>query len=250
MHPASIAYLLPDLPRWVEVRGMLLADQAVVFGLALEPSLSLVARHAATGLVSVVGSPPAECIRRAIPHRGEGVTVLAAPEDRLWVAAALPGWTGERAALHVLVDLECVQSQDTSSVRLLDPSEITACSTLPPSLCRELLTQVKAGSAIAGACPDGQPVSFCYPGSITEQWWDISIDTLDLYRRQGHAARCVAFQIARMLALGKRPVWGSVESNQASTGLAAKLGFRQVDEIVVFSPGPREEGAGVVISGP
>jgi RimJ/RimL family protein N-acetyltransferase len=39
-----------------------------------------------------------------------------------------------------------------------------------------------------------------------------------------------------MALLDKRPVWGAVESNRASLGLAAKLGFRPVDTLFLFSP--------------
>jgi hypothetical protein len=35
---------------------------------------------------------------------------------------------------------------------------------------------------------------------------------------------------------GKQPVWGAEEWNRASLGLAARLGFVPVDELVVFHP--------------
>jgi hypothetical protein len=35
---------------------------------------------------------------------------------------------------------------------------------------------------------------------------------------------------------GKEPVWGAVESNAASMGLATKLGFVPVNRIFVFEP--------------
>ena len=80
-----------------------------------------------------------------------------------------------------------------------------------------------------------RPAAFCYAGAVTESLWDVSIDTLEPYRRQGYATRCAAFVIEQMRAAGKEPVWGSLFSNVASAQLAARLGFVPVDTIVVFA---------------
>ena len=69
--------------------------------------------------------------------------------------------------------------------------------------------------------------------------WDISIDTLEGYRRQGHAARCVSYLVAEMRRRGKEPVWAAEETNPPSLRLAAKLGFVPVDELVLFRPASR-----------
>jgi RimJ/RimL family protein N-acetyltransferase len=45
--------------------------------------------------------------------------------------------------------------------------------------------------------------------------------------------------IRRMWERGKRPVWGAEESNAASMALAAKLGFKPVERLIVFH-GPGE----------
>jgi hypothetical protein len=37
-------------------------------------------------------------------------------------------------------------------------------------------------------------------------------------------------------AQGRRPVWGALDSNLPSLRLAARLGFRPVDRLVVFNP--------------
>jgi predicted GNAT family acetyltransferase len=80
------------------------------------------------------------------------------------------------------------------------------------------------------------PVSFCYVAAETESLWDVSIDTLAGHRRRGYAALCAAYLIEHMCEKGKRPVWGAVESNAPSLGLAAKLGFVPVDRVFVFEP--------------
>jgi predicted GNAT family acetyltransferase len=64
--------------------------------------------------------------------------------------------------------------------------------------------------------------------------WDIGIETLPEYRRHGYAEQCVQFMVAHHLQRGKHPVWGAEESNLASLNLAAKLGFKAVDRVVLF----------------
>ena len=106
----------------------------------------------------------------------------------------------------------------------------------------ELTIESRAGTPIAAACVDEHPVAFCYAGAVTETLWDVSIDTLELYRRRGFAAQCAAYLIRRLAEDGKRPVWGAAESNAPSARLAAKLGFTPVDSLVVLRrPTDQEE---------
>ncbi len=69
-------------------------------------------------------------------------------------------------------------------------------------------------------------------GDLVAHRWDVAIDTLEGYRRRGHGARCVAYMIEHLRPL--RPVWRAENSNQASLGLAARLGFTPVDELPIF----------------
>lgn len=223
-----LARALPDAPRWIETRSMLLSGDCGVFGLE-EGGPDFVVRD--PELISVVGHPSRAAIREAA-SRGR-VDLLAFPENRDHVSAALPGWTGVRATLHLLGDAHRLPEVPEGSVRRLAASEISAIEGLPPELRSEL--ELAAGeSPIVTALEDGRPVSFCYAGSRTEGLWDISIDTLAGYRRRGHAARCVAYMVERMTPL--RPVWAAEETNAASLGLAARLGFVPVDELIVFHP--------------
>ena len=50
----SLAYRLPDLPRWVEVRDLLLWGDCEILGLRQEPDLSFVLRDPETVSVFVV----------------------------------------------------------------------------------------------------------------------------------------------------------------------------------------------------
>ena len=159
--------------------------------------------------------------------------VIAQPETISYVAAVLPGWKAVRATLHLLGDTDRLLRVPAGAVRLLEPSD--SLDGLPPDLRSEL--RIAAGrSPIATGLEDKRPVSFCYAAARTESLWDVAIDTLEGFRRQGHAARCVAFMTRLMGEEGLRPVWGAEEWNQASLGLAAILGFSPVDEMVVFRP--------------
>jgi RimJ/RimL family protein N-acetyltransferase len=79
------------------------------------------------------------------------------------------------------------------------------------------------------------PVSFCYPVFRTESWWDVSIETLETHRRQGHAARAVRTMIRHMWQTGRAPVWGTREANEGSIALAHHLGFREVGRLSVLT---------------
>lgn len=222
-----LARALPDTPRWIETRSILLSGDCEIFG--LEGGPDFVVRD--PELISVVGHPSQEAIREAVSR--EWVDLLAFPENRDHVAAALSGWAGMRATLHLLGDAPRLPEVPEGSVRWLAVSEISAIEGLPPELRSELELGAE-GSPVVAALEDGCPVAFCYAASRTEGLWDIAIDTLAGHRRRGHAARCVSYMVEYMKPL--RPVWGAEETNAASLGLAARLGFVPVDELIVFHP--------------
>jgi hypothetical protein len=229
----DVAALLPDLPRWVEARSILLAGRGELLGLALDPLACAIADPAFRSAI-VVGRPPYEAIGEALALAGPGASVVAPPESREWVAAALPELAVERAVLHVMGSEPRLPELAPGDVRRLDRAEIAALD-LPGELREELREATAEGIRIAAAIAGESPVAFCYAGSVTESLWDVSIDTLAPWRRQGYAARAAAFEVARFAALGPRPVWGALESNEASRGLARKLGFVPADELWIFT---------------
>jgi RimJ/RimL family protein N-acetyltransferase len=231
---------LPDVPRWVETRSMLLSGRCEVFGLEEGEDLGFVVRDAEDVLISVVGRPGGDAIERTVAREWEGDVVITLPENGSHVAAALPGWRAVSATQHLLGDAPRLPQNPEGMVRWLEESELGMVDGLPPALLSELRLAARS-SPIATALDDGRPVSFCYAAAQTESLWDISIDTLEEYRNRGHAARCVAYMVEHMGEKGKQPVWGAEEWNRASLGLAAKLGFVPVDELVVFHP-VRDQG--------
>jgi GNAT superfamily N-acetyltransferase len=229
----SLAQCLPDLPRWVEVRDLLLSGDGEVTGLVETPALAFIIREPGERTAFVVGAPPASALQAMARALGPGGRLYAPHEQTAWLAAALPAGQTQRVFLHTLAQPQRLPRVVPGQVDFMDPTKLAQYD-LPS----DLLTDLQAASAytaVAAAWVDGRPVSFCYAGSETEALWDISIDTLPAYRRQGHAARCVAFLVAHQRRMGRQPVWGAVESNPASWRLAEKIGFARVDELVEFS---------------
>jgi GNAT superfamily N-acetyltransferase len=233
----AIAQRLPDVPRWVEVRDLLLWGGGELFGFEEEPELSFVVRDPATESAFVVGTPAATAVHAAVRRSARGGDVIAPEERGAWLAELLPQWTRARIILHLLRDPGRLPTTTAGEVGFLDPDTLGRIS-LPEELLREIESGAEH-SLIAATFVDGQPVSFCYAGSVTESLWDVSIDTLPEHRRRGHAAHCAAHMIRHMQARGKQPVWAALEENPASWRLARKLGFDAVDELSLFQPADR-----------
>lgn len=226
----ALAAELPDVPRWVEVRSMLLSGEGRVIGSVSTSPLSFVVVDP-VGTAGVVGRPASASVRAAAEVAHE---ILSVPEDAGWTATALPEWGREAATLYILGEHGRLPGFSEEEARLMTASELAAAPELPADLRDELMSEAKEGTLV-GAFAEGRPVSFCYPASVTERWWDISIDTLGPFRRQGHAGRAVSCCVRLMERTGRRPVWGAVASNPASARLAEKLGFVATDSLIVFS---------------
>jgi GNAT superfamily N-acetyltransferase len=236
-----LARLLPDVPRYLETRSMLLSGRCEVLGLEERgPKPSFVARGLEEGkeqMVCLVGRPSSGAIREAVRrNRNEG-TVMVVPEDAPHIEGALPGWTATRATLHLLGNASRLPYLAEGELRPFKASDLDAASDeLPEDLRSFLKDAIGRGAPMAATFAGGRPVSFCCASDETEGLWDISIDTLEEHRRQGHAARCVSWMVDEMRRRGKEPVWGAEETNLPSMRLAAKLGFISVDELVLFRP--------------
>jgi GNAT superfamily N-acetyltransferase len=222
--------LIADEPRWVEVRSLLLSGRARVEVTSTSPPAFVVVRpDIAQG--GVIGRPPHRVIQTMAADADE---MLVEPEHVAWVAQALPGWSYELATLHVLGGAPRLPHVPAGLVRTVSREELAGWRDIPDDL-REELDDAASETTIFAAFAGERPAAFCYAGAVTERLWDVSIDTLEPFRRQGYALRCAAFVIEHMRGAGKEPVWGSLVSNVASVRLAARLGFVPVDTIVVFA---------------
>jgi hypothetical protein len=222
--------LLPDIPRFVETRAMLLGGYGEVFGLAEgDGGLDFVALDREGGLACVVGRPGRGEIARAVSCV-EGCDVLAFPENVAYVMDAVPEREAQPATLHVLGGDERLPAVPEGRVRLVGSPE--GLDHAPPELRAELEVALRR-SSVAATVADGLLVSFC-TALPTEGLWDVGIDTLAPYRRGGHAELCVSFMVRHMREGGREPFWGALESNAPSMRLASKLGFVPVDRVFVF----------------
>ncbi len=241
---------LPDVPRWLETRAPLLSGDCEVLGF-VEAPLAFVVVDRPLRLASIVGEPEAEVIREVVEQVGEGGDVLAQEDNREYVERALPSWSAETAHLHLLADESALRKAVPESevpihpgrvvlfrpeVRVVTHASLARAEGLSAELREDLERALLRWVVVAAHTEFGQLASFCYAAWPTETLWDVAIETMEPYRRQGHGARAVKFLVDHMWEQRKRPVWGALESNAASLALAKRLGFRPVDTLFVMHP--------------
>jgi GNAT superfamily N-acetyltransferase len=259
--PSLVAVTLtriPDEPRWIDTRGMLLSGRASVHPSAIHADSfdGAIVVVADSALVSIVGRPPAQTISETIAALSGDVNVLAQMDDADYVGDALNGWRRRRAIIHVLPGVPGWEALAEPHTRVFTRASAPRFDHVPEHLRRELrdalngrtvsrfvpgmlppssprVSRIKVPMAAVWA--DGRPVSFCYPVWQTETWWDVSIETLEPYRRRGFGARAARTLIRFMRTTGRAPVWGALETNSASRAVAARLGFVEAAGIAVFT---------------
>lgn len=203
---------------------MLLSGECEILG--LEGGTDFVVRD--PELISVVGHPSQETIREAVSR--ERVDLLAFPGNRDHVTAALPGWTGAR-------DVAPARRQSYAS-RGCGRLRAVACGIGDKHYRRSTPgvafgTRARRRGVARCRCPGRRTpggvllCGFAHGGVVGYR---------DRYacRTPATRSRCTSYMIEHMKPL--RPVWGAEETNAASLGLAARLGFVPVDELIVFHP--------------
>lgn len=219
--PERLVGSLPDIPRYLETRSILLSGRCEVFGLEHEEQgesePSFVARELEEDedqTIYVAGRPSPEVIREAARRNRNGGMILSTPEDAPHVQRILSSWTSTRATLHLLGDVSRLPKPAADEVKPFGASDLDAASNdLPEDLLAFLEGVLDQGVPVAAAFAGQRPVSFCCASDETETLWDISIDTLEEHRRQGHAGRCVSWMVAEMRRRGKEPVRGAEETS-------------------------------------
>jgi RimJ/RimL family protein N-acetyltransferase len=249
---------VPDDPWRVDTRGMLLSGRAeVIFPEQPESAADgFVVSIADAALVSIVGRPPRALILDVVRGLDGHLNVLCQPRDTAHVAGALTGWSRTTAVLQTLSSRPLWDSAIEEDTRIFSARDAPPLDHLPPPLRREIANALNGRPSarfVPGELPDRDvppalestlvaaawagrlPVSFCYPALRTEHWWDISIETLEDYRRRGYAARAVRAMTRQMWQTGRSPVWGATLDNTASLAVARSLGFQEVGRLTVFS---------------
>jgi len=146
----------------------------------------------------------------------------------------LPNWKAEACTLYTLPPDRArgwrLPEWPTAplTIEQIDAADI------PQSL-RDQLHDAVAHTPVWSASMEGQPVAFAYATHTTESWFDLSVDTLENARSRGLGRAAAMGLIVDHMLRGLRPVWGAVKSNQASHGLARRLGFEPVDLLWVLT---------------
>lgn len=239
---------LPDDVMHVEVRGLLRRRKTLVIGgegdtdsgFVFAPMHELAVAFGAPGereferLVDAAADVDLPLERLEL-HGTEGVVQgwasdgIAEASGLAYILRWTPGREPSRESrLEALVRHEA---------RMIDRDD-DALGTLPAHLRRELAGQEEWPVCAASFAGDGI-ASLVYAFVETEAYWDVSIDTLTDFRREGFATSSAAFLILRQLERGLQPVWGASTSNEASLRLAAGLGFEREGVIgtAVATPG-------------
>ncbi|RFA26249.1 hypothetical protein CAI21_17370 [Alkalilimnicola ehrlichii] len=178
----------------------------------------------------MVGEPEPQALAAAA---GEVTDLLAFANNIDRVRSLLPEFVAEPAT--VFSTPEHLPPAPLKQCREISLSEIAAQDHLPADLMAELSRVAEDGVSVVAAFDGERPVAFAYVAAETESLWDISIDTVQSYRRQGYAAAAVLHLMHRMEKRGKSAVWGALESNRASANLARRLGFVENDKLWVLT---------------
>lgn len=233
----QLARLVPDLPRWIDLRGLLLNGRCDVW-CDSDPERGFVTASRDFPFAVLYGRPDTELVSAAVseaqecrgnePSAGDW-QLLAAPEERDYAGQALPGWRHTSIAMHgwtgslrppaSFESIEIVLlRQGTRSVQL-------SLAHLPESSRRELSLDWVSRRPAVIASAGSSLVSICWAAFTTETLWDVAIETAEPFRRRGLAAACFLTLARHMGKRGLSPAWGAAEDNPASLQLAAKLGF-------------------------
>lgn len=221
----SLLEIVPDQPALIDARGVLL-EEPELFG----DAEGCVAVRSGGELLVAVGTPDREALEGALARARPGADLVVSTASAAAVTDSL-GFEGERAFVHVVGKAGLRGELDLPPAVLLDPKVPVV--HLPAELLQEV-EEVLGRRPVGAVIEGGRPVSVCYPVLVTESYWDVSIETLEGYRRGGRAAAAFLRLEREMRREGREPVWGAVQSNTASLALAAKLGFERVGEIRVF----------------
>jgi RimJ/RimL family protein N-acetyltransferase len=225
---AHLAARLPDMPRLVETRGMLLSPGSQVRGDA-EGGRYVVFEER---LAAVVGVPDSVTLTAVLAEAAQVKDLLVMRDAFEVVRTILPSWHVEEAVIHCLPDPAPEWPLPERDVSFIDAD--TSLAHVAPELAAEVAAALATGP-VAATWYDGRPVAFCYASSITETLWDVSIDTIPAYRRRGFAQSAVYLMAAFHRERARLPVWGAVIGNLASLQLASRMGFAPVDTLYVFS---------------
>lgn len=228
----ALAAVLPDVPRWLETRSLLLSGRASTW--IADDSAAAVVVDTTLPLGALVGRAERELLRDLLARVPEGFELIAQMDSLDRARQALPEWAVTRAVVHTLARPYPSGEYADSDVIVSAPPDARWLTGLPD----DVRHSAGLAEAIAVRVVNGTVVAVCAAGHVTETLWDVGIDTLHGQRRRGYAASCFYALAGWMAERGRQPVWAAYEDYPPSLTLAEKLGFRPVDQVAVLSPPP------------
>jgi hypothetical protein len=218
---------IPDLPRWVDARGLLLSRRGFVVDAA--DGCRVVCGRADRLIVPVTFDLTAEIDAIAAREITGPATILLQevmlPSAR-WL---LQEWQAVPATVYALDperarDWRMPQWQ-TSPV---SQSQLEAARHLPNAL-RATLLDVQSRSPVWAATVDGQLLAFAWSVTTTEAWFQVWVETVESARGRGLGRAAAMGLIVDRVLRGLRPVLRVPGTNLAGARLARRLGFEAVD---------------------
>lgn len=224
---------LADSPRWIYARALLSATDSVLTEVGEGQSILVSSARYSLGVL--IGMPDRTLLQEAVQAPRDPFRLLASTESSGATAAALPAWRSAPAIVHTLGSDGLLVASPRAPVDILRLHEVLSLDGWPEDLRQELGRGDPAALAAVARGDDG-PAAICHVAFETESLWDVSIETLEPFRRRGLAESCAVQLIQEMHRHGKMPVWGAEAQNVPSLRLAWKLGFIPSERFVLFSP--------------
>ena len=224
---SDVLTTLPDLPRWLEARGLLLSRRGFVVDTADGCRLICGRKDRVVVPVTVELSPLLEDDRAPRSAAGDD----RAP-GRDAAGGALPPAGLDRGAgdsLHAAGRPRPLRGRCRNGrPRRSRPSRSRrwrTCPTRCASRCSTPSPTARCGAPRWTASRCRSPT----PRLATEAWFDLAVQTLEAARNRGLGRAAAMGLIVDRMLHGVRPVWKASKSNEASNRLARGLGFEPVD---------------------
>ena len=230
----AILNALPDIPRWIEARSMLIHNKGIAMGFdeSQKNFPQGVLYQEDIGLGVIVGKPSADLIFQLSELADE----IICPEYHSGhFSEAFEDWTYEGADLYQQKTISTASINTAIKPAWLKQSDLDRAEGISKPLLDELQEELMAGTEIFFASADNQPASFCFACAKTETFWDVSIETITKFQRRGLARQCFQMAYQEMNRHSLIPIWAAVDSNTASKAMAENLGFEPKDRLMVFT---------------
>jgi len=205
----ALLELVPDSPVHATMRGLLLDPTTDLVG--DERGACVIDR--ARGLGAVIGAPSA-------------ATLASAAGAIEWVARRpWPSLSGAWERARVAIPGDATPLPEASLARDVHALTADDLARVDPTLVPELELALTRGSLTRSRTSGEAIVCVAYVVTATETFADLGVDTRAAHRRRGHARAVTASLVAAVIASGRTPVMGALDSNRASIALADSLGF-------------------------